>query len=226
MKRILLLIVGAALLFAVSSAFGSNTSITFVDSLSTYGDNYGNDRTGLYGAVINGQNTQMICDDYYHNISNNQQWSANGINAANLDSSNINSTQFGSTIGLVGYTELAWLANQMFVLKPSSDPTYTADLSLISQAMWYISSKGTAGTDNKWTNQAFAFYTGLNGANGLLQFANLWLYTPDDRSPSGPQEMWGVPEGGEPLVYLLLAGISCFGAMFYVRRQRAAAGMA
>ena len=222
MKRILLLIVGAALLFAVSSAFGSNTSITFVDSLSTYGDNYGNDRTGLYGAVINGQNTQMICDDYYHNISNNQQWSANGINAADLNASNIGMTQFGAAGGLQLYTEVAFLVGQMYA--NSSNPSA---MSLISQAIWNITTPSAAPA-NSYTTLAVAFFN-TYGVAGLKQFANLWVYTPVDRSPGGPQEMWSlmpVPEGGEALVYLLLAGISCFGAMFYVRRQKAAAGMA
>ena len=36
--------------------------------------------------------------------------------------------------------------------------------------------------------------------------------------------MWGevaiaAPEGGTALMYLLLGGIMCFGAMFYSRRQ-------
>ena len=35
-----------------------------------------------------------------------------------------------------------------------------------------------------------------------------------------------VPEGGSALIYLLLAGISCFAAMFYSRRQNARADMA
>ena len=30
-----------------------------------------------------------------------------------------------------------------------------------------------------------------------------------------------VPEGGSPLMYLLLAGITCFGVMFYSRRETA-----
>ncbi len=36
--------------------------------------------------------------------------------------------------------------------------------------------------------------------------------------------MWGqipVPEGGAALMYLLLAGVTCFGAIFYSRRQTA-----
>ena len=215
MKRNLLLIVGAALLFAVSSAFGSNTSITFVDSLSTYGDNYGNDRTGLYGAVINGQNTQMICDDYYHNISNNQQWSANGINAANLNASNIGMTQFGAAGGLQLYTEVAFLVGQMYA--NSSNPSA---MSLISQAIWNLTTPSAAPA-NSYTTLAVAFFN-TYGVAGLQQFANLWVYTPVDQSLSGPQEMWGqipVPEGGAALMYLLLAGGSCFGAMLF-RSQR------
>jgi hypothetical protein len=59
----------------------------------------------------------------------------------------------------------------------------------------------------------------------LSQFANLFLYVPIPGSQTGslgtPQEMWGnVPEGGAALLYLLLAGASCFGAMFFRSRDQ------
>ena len=54
----------------------------------------------------------------------------------------------------------------------------------------------------------------------LSSFGNLWLYVPTPLS--GSQEMWGnvaVAEGGTAFLYLLLAGLSCFGAMFLRRRS-------
>ena len=100
----------------------------------------------------------------------------------------------------------------------SSDPS---DKSLISQAIWYITSGGTAGTSNSYSAAAQNFLN-VHGDAGLSTFANLWVYTPVDKTNAGPQEMWGeipVPEGGAALMYLLLAGVACFGTMFYSRRQ-------
>jgi hypothetical protein len=114
MKRMLLLLAAVAFLLSASSAFGYNTSITFESSLSSYGDDYGGVRTGLYGAVINGHDTQMVCDDFYHEISDGQQWYANGVNAATLFTIGVSALQF-PTIGLDGYTKVAYLVNQMFL---------------------------------------------------------------------------------------------------------------
>ena len=76
---------------------------------------------GLYGGTINGVNVGagqavpgMICDDYFDNITAGQTWNANGVSAASLTASNIGSlTMFGASIGVAGYTEVAYLANLM-----------------------------------------------------------------------------------------------------------------
>jgi len=72
--------------------------------------------------------------------------------------------------------------------------------------------------------------------NGNGAFNNLVLYIPFNKSLTGPcnspgncdsQEFFGmVPEGGSAALYLLLAGVSCLGAMVYSRRQTARANMA
>ena len=61
-------------------------------------------------------------------------------------------------------------------------------------------------------------------------FNNLVVYTPMN-GPNDPcgqggscvsQEFFGmVPEGGAVLMYLLLAGVTCFGAIFYSQRRTA-----
>lgn len=212
----------AALLCVALPAFGQ-TSMQFVSSTSEYGDPFGSDQTGLYGAVVGGIPTLMICDDATHSIVDGETWQANGINAASLNSTNIGSTEFGvmnSAIGLFGYTELAYLVNQMFLLG-NTDPT---DKGLISQAIWYITS-GVA-SQNTWSTAASKFATDNPGTTGLMQFGNLVIYTPISGSQSAggtPQEMWvEVSEGGAALMYLLLAGVSCFGAMFFRSRRHSA----
>jgi hypothetical protein len=229
MKNRVLGLVGitlVALLCFALPAFGQD-NIYFNGSYS--GDVYsggpdGSVGTGFYGGSINGTNTVFVCDDYGHDISAGETWKANGVNAASLTSTT--GLQFAS-IGLGGYTELAYLVNQMFTTSPNS-----ANQSAISQAIWYI----TGGV--KWaqiSSSAQSFYTAaaafLSGGGTLSEFANLWIYTPIPGTQSGDlgtaQEVWGVPEGGAALLYLLLAGASCFGAMFLrSRNQSSRPGMA
>jgi hypothetical protein len=77
-----------------------------------------------------------------------------------------------------------------------------------------------------------------NGGADFLAgaFNNLVVYIPQNNQLNGwcnspgaceSQEFFGeVPEGGSSALYLLLAGVSCVGAMIYSRRQTARAGTA
>ncbi len=104
---------------------------------------------GLYGGTINGVNVGagqaipgMICDDYFDNITAGQTWNANGVNAASLTDSNIGSlTLFGASIGVAGYTEVAYLANLML----TSGGLTSTQQGAISEAIWFITSGGKSG---------------------------------------------------------------------------------
>jgi len=185
--------------------------------------------TGLYDGTINGQQVGpggagglgMICDDYSHNIYAGESWTANGINVSSLNSSNIGSTQFGSVIGLTGYTELAYVVNLMFTTNASS-----SQQSVYSQVIWALTGGVKA---SQLTSAALTLYNwvvaNVSTLPSLSSYANLMLYTPTDQSSNGPQEMWGqamqAPEGGAALWYALLAAAACFISMVYSRGQRA-----
>ena len=104
---------------------------------------------GLYGGTINGVNVGagqsvpgMICDDYFDNITAGQTWKANGVSAASLNASNIgNLTMFGASIGVAGYTEVAYLANLMLTTSGLTSTQQGA----ISEAIWFITSGGNSG---------------------------------------------------------------------------------
>jgi len=185
---------------------------------------------GLYGGTINGVNVGagqpvagMICDDYFDHITAGQTWTANGVDAASLNSGNIGGlTLFGGTIGVAGYTEVAYLANLML----TSSGLTSAQQGAISEAIWFITSGGASGalvsTDalNYWKAALWKY-----GASqiSLSQFANLYVYMPTPPGKDEPQEMWSlvsVPEGGAALGYLLLAGLSSFGAIFLRSRSQ------
>jgi hypothetical protein len=165
----------------------------------------------------------MICDDYFDNITAGEHWTANGISAASLNASNIGSlTMFGNTMGsaaIQDYTEIAYLASQMFFANPTQ-----AQQAAISEAIWFISSGGSSNagipsmTELGYLTAALTAWG--NGAT-LGQYGNLDIYNPTSGSPR-PQEMWSlvaVPEGGAALSYLFLASLGCAGAIF-VRFRR------
>jgi hypothetical protein len=114
--------------------------------------------TGFYDGSINGVKvgpgqpggSTMICDDFDDNVYSGEHWTANGINAASLNSSNIGQTLFGTGIGLQGYTELAFLVNQMFTTNPNG-----ALQAAYSEAIWAL----TGGVNPlSLTGQALADY--------------------------------------------------------------------
>ena len=183
--------------------------------------------TGFYDGSINGvqvgpgdSSPGMICDDYEHTIVAGESWTATAIDVANLNQSNISSTQFGNAIGLTGYTELAYVVNLMFTTNPSS-----SQQSIYSQALWAITGGVKA---SQLSSGALSLYNwvvqNVGSLPALSSYADLMLYTPTNRGNNEPQEMWGeleVPEGGAAGAYLLLAGVFSCGAMFLRRRVRA-----
>jgi len=237
MKRASFSIVAAALLFMVPSVFGQKTSMYVNGSYQGNNWTYGGktSATGFYDGSINGVQVGpgqpgglgMICDDFKDNVYAGEHWTANAINASSLNSSNISQLLFGGVggIGLAGYTEVAYLVNQMFTTNPNA-ATQTA----YSQAIWALTNSGVSysalsAAAKTLYNTAISMCT--HGQISLSQFKNLWIYTPTVRGSGEAQEMWGlvpVPEGGTALAYLLLAAISCFGAMRLRVRRQASAG--
>lgn len=216
-------IAGALLICCGIPAFGQGTPVT-VGLTSVNGDpivSVGGETVyaGVYGgtSTLAGANTGIICDDFNDNVSVPQTWSATAYQASTLTAANISEVLFGSNtpgyfnIGLAGYAEIAYLVNLSF--NSAGNPTLQGD---ISEAIWSISDPGLTNVDvaaQLLVAQAVA-YASLT-SDSMSQYTNLVIYTP---SPLGeqnqPQEMWGtVPEGGASLLYLLLAGVACFGAM-------------
>jgi hypothetical protein len=131
-----------------------------------------------------------------------------------------------TNVGIAGYAAIAYLVNLSF--ESSGNPTLQGE---ISEAIWAITDPtllGSKGSDPVSSIALGLITTAGNYAtstnDSMSQYSNLWIYTPNPIEKNGtgePQEMWGtVPEGGAAFMYLLLAGIACFGAMrFSSRRQ-------
>jgi hypothetical protein len=229
---------GAALVLFVPSVFAQNTTLSFNGGYQGSNWTYGTETvaTGPYDGTINGVavgpgqagGAGMICDDFQDNIYTGETWTANALNAATLNSSNVGQTLFGGTIGLVGYQEVAYLVYQMLTTSPST-PGYAATEAAYSEAIWALTGSGV--NPSKLTGLALTLYNTVRAGGETLtasQLASLWIYTPNPRGPNQAQEMWGmvsVAEGGAALGYLFLAGLCCFGAIF-LRSRRQFGGLA
>ncbi len=210
---------------------------TSVQALGAYAGYY----TGTVTAdgVTTASSPGFICDDYNNEIFlPSESWQATAISFSSLATSTtaLDSTLFGNTIGISGYAAIAYLSSLM----ASTPASGQAD---ISAAIWYIGTLG--GSDplsfSSLDATAKGYVTSLIGATGEygaldsstaaalaeLEDSTLWIYTPtgSDIVPTGdpyPQEFIGsvaVPEGGAALLYLLLAALSCSGALFLRHRD-------
>jgi len=220
----------AVLLFFGPCAFGQGS----VDITLTSGGPYvmNGVYVGPYSGTVNGQSAQIICDDFSHDSYLNESWTANVTDFSNLASSSIPIWK-GAGNALTLYADAAWLATQMMSV-PINQNTGTTE-GYLAYALWSLFNPNAlngltqsqiAGVD-AWLAK---IPTGLTPS----QFANFFIYTPDLTKPitcSGgtcptapPQEFLGfisAPEGGAALLYLLLAAISCFGAILLRHRQQA-----
>jgi hypothetical protein len=182
---------------------------------------------GIYNGTVSGvpgAHPGIVCDDYSGSVSPGETWTATALDAASLNSKNIDQTMFGSLIGLEGYAEVATLVSYMF----NGHSGYSQ--AELSSAIWYITSVGNPilslrlwlSLDANAQGLVLSLESEFGGKlaaaeTALAGFSNLWILTP---TTSGPQEMWvQAAEGGAAALYLLLAGFSCFGALYWKRRR-------
>jgi hypothetical protein len=201
--------------------FTGGYSSTFSNSDSQFG-------AGIYTSnlTVNGATSSpgIICDDFKDEITPGQTWNAYAYQASSLTSSNIGETMFGSSIGVTGYAEVATLVSMLFGNQSFYGSITGISQSEIASAIWYLTDPSVSGLDSK----ALSLVAAVNNAFGnnassaqayLASLTNLWILTPNPMGQGEPQEMWtaavslSVPEGGAAFMYLLLAGVTCFGAM-------------
>jgi hypothetical protein len=185
---------------------------------------------GVYGGTSNlsGSNPGIICDDFNDNVTLGETWNATAFKVSTLGSTTnpITNVLFGSgtpgylNVGIAGYAAMAYLVELSF--QSAGNPTLQGE---ISEAIWSITDPGLSGTGPgteayNLVQQAVAY--AASTGDSLSQYTNLVIYTPAPLGgPNQPQEMWStVPEGGAAFMFLLLAGASCFGAMFFKRRDQ------
>jgi hypothetical protein len=232
-----------AMLFCFGSSLRAqnDVSVQFTGSYTTTWGNAGGDYgAGIYGGNVNGSASPgIICDDFNDEIYSGESWKANAYQASQLTATDpstgkpyLDDTLFGSTIGFTGYAEMAQLVSMMFNGGTSFGGVTGITQAELASAIWSIGlGGGLQGLDAKTLQliAALQTYFQTNSATAFLNsMTNLWILTPDPKGVAGePQEMWtenlSVPEGGAALLYLLLAGASCFGGLFMQKRKLASA---
>jgi len=200
---------------------------------------------GAYSATSASGQTQVICDDF-NDESNYNQYSYNA--SSGFSTGNFTNTLWGGVVGAGKlYDEAAWLALGMLNQTGATQGYYSyaiwAVFASSSVASWLtnygdVTACNTVFGSGSWGNSKCNVGSGglLGSAAGQKftagEFSNLLILTPQGCKGSGScpeQEFFEplpVPEGGSAVAYLLLAGISCFGAMFYSRRRTAKGGLA
>ena len=209
-------VVATALLCFAPCAF-ANSSLTMTGA----GNNImGNVYVGPYYATVNGVlNTPVICDDFADDSVIGHSWNFTANNFSSLGSA-----LWGNQAS--NYEAAAWLTIQMLSL--NGNPNNAAQVGYISFAIWSLFDKNALNGLNSTQLAGVGVWLNKIPSNLTLgQFSNFVILTPQGCT-NGPgtcpgQEFFQVmPEGGSAAMYLLLAGLTCLGAMLFRRRQTSA----
>ena len=198
------------------------------------------DATLSSGPNQSGTHTQIICDDFEHEVTTGQSWYANVTSFTSITNSTqglvwSGATQSGVGLGgpignmVQGYTAMAYLASQLLGANSTQAGYLAYAIWSIFDASAVQSWLNTHGAGNMWAQvQSMAqgaMTAVLNNQVKQSDYAGWEILTPVNQGPGAPQEFFMfVPEGGTAVMYLLLAGFACFGTMFFKSRRRQASG--
>ena len=234
--RSLVLVAALTLLALVPGGFADTFTLISGGPGNAYGES-----TGPYSASINGVTTPVWCDDIRDTMPTGLQFTYNAVAGnAIIYGANTNVMWGADTTGKYtaqqNYGAAAWLMIQA-VANPSqaslynfaiwdafNDAAVTAKIGLGNNPFTLLQVQALVTTAvNSYSAADLAHVTFFLDS----QCAGLGIDQGQNCTPTsyGAQEFGVVPEGGTALAYSLMAGIACFGAMFYSRRQNAMNGL-
>ena len=208
-------VAAVALLCFAPCAFADSPSLTLTGAGNNVMDNV---YVGPYYATVNGvANTAVICDDFADDSVIGHSWNYTANNFSTLGNA-----LWGNQ--LANYEGAAWLTVQMLSLNGNSNNA--TQVGYLSYAIWSLFDKAALNGLNS---------TQLAGVDAWLakiphnltpsQFANFIILTPNGCTPGtcpGQEFLeMTMPEGGSAAMYLVFAGLACFGAMRFRRRRTA-----
>jgi hypothetical protein len=216
-------VVGIALLCSAPNVVAQQT----LELTGVNGNNYAGIYIGPYDIQVgqNGPTYGMICDDFNDDISIGSTWTAKPIS---VSGATLSQTMFGGQQGaLAGYEEVAALSyailfgNQGATTNSLMQYAIWAVFSPTAVQNWLMANDGSNYANDWKTIQGYITWASQHTSQSLLSEFVVWTPQNCQSGNCGAQEMFQfVPEGGTALMYLLLAGLFCFGAM-WVKSRRA-----
>jgi hypothetical protein len=195
-RKPILFLLGCALLWIGAPTNSSATTVT-VQLTAVNGVSKDGVYVDPYYGTIHGMPATLICDDFNHETSIGETWTATVSTFFDLGGARFQQNSQAQT--LRDYEEVAYLYNQLL-----ANPSEYSDISF---ALWSIFTPSvenlsgfTSGAQN-WITQAQnqTFYTG--------EFSNFEILTPTNGGPGSPQEFLSeTPEPADAL--LLVSGLA------------------
>lgn len=188
MKKIIVFLALLMATFTLVKADTVTLKLTGVNSAQQ-----GGYAVGPASGTVNGTPITMVCDDFAHQVSVGQTWTATISTFADLSGA-----RFASLPGaLAKYQQAAWLFDQFAV-----SPTATGDIQYAIWSLFTPSTPAKAGALS-WLDLA------RNQNLSNFDFSGFRVFTPVDGSPSSPQEFIAKIPGApvpEPATLALLGG--------------------
>ena len=227
LKSTVLLAGTAFFCLGFSVAARAEDSVTFTGGYTTvFSNSDGASETGNYSADTGGKPSPsgITCDSHSDATTTNEAWDTQACQTPNFMVANLGETLFDNADGSFKYAEVAALGSMMF----GGISTYGAPSDItqpeFASAIWNVTNPGnTDGLDANSAALVGAVETGFSGNSNAV--GNRWILTPNPHLGFGfnPQKVniryLKVSEGGNPMLYILLAMLSLFGALFVGRRR-------
>lgn len=240
MKRVLLLTITVGLLLFANFAFCQDPQLTLNSPPSN--NSLDGIYTGQYSFTNNtsGGTLQMTCDDF----ADEQNYNETNFNVTTGLLGSLSNTMYGNlgnavqlyeeaaylvlngVLGNIGNTQSYYNYAVWAVFQPQAVLTWLTNAGDNAACAAVFGYKTCASVNLSALTSGYLYTAQQNYGSG--NYSSISIYTPvgcagtDGGACGGTnpgQEFIMVAEGGAALLYLLLAGLSCFGAMF-LRRSR------